>query len=238
MLTVYLSGPNTQQQAHAARGMPVLLSFATTSQWIERYVPSFDRVLGDSGAFSEFNSGKKIDLDGFAEWSTRLLEHPHVDAVATLDNIAGNWRQGLANWDATPWTFPVYHDTDPPEALDAILERMPGRPQWIGLGMTPPRQSRAWLATALARIEERRPAVNVHGFALRAHLDVLLRYRGRSVSVDSTNWMLDVRQILDNRMTRHLTPAEALDIVVKRYARERHTMQTDSDLPLFQEMTR
>ena len=61
-MIVYLASPNTQQQAEHAEGMPVLLSYACCSKWIEKgYQQSFSRILIDSGAFSEFKSKKKID---------------------------------------------------------------------------------------------------------------------------------------------------------------------------------
>lgn len=222
MLTVYLGSPRTQQQAHSANGMPVLLSYPLYSKWMDGYLASYDRVLVDSGAFSELNSGVSVDLDGYAEFSKSMLSVPHVDACACLDDIRGDWRRGLRNWESMPWTFPVFHDSDPPEALEAILERVfdDGRPRWIGLGMVPPRRSADWLDQTLSTLEKRAPGLHVHGFALRGHLDRLLKHRGRSVSVDSVNWILDVRKILDSPLTRHLTPAEALDIIVKRYRRD------------------
>lgn len=222
MLTTYLSSPQNQGQAHAARGMPVLLSFGCVSSWVDRYTPSFDRILVDSGAFSEINSGKKIDLDAYCEFSRNMLLRPNVDAAACLDDISGDWQRGLRNWEAAPWTFPCYHDTDPEEALEEILVRLSDltRPQWIGLGMKPPRRGAAWLERTVRAIEDRAPRIHIHGFAMRRHLDILLSYKGRSVSVDSTNWLLDVRKVLDCPLTRHLTPMEALDIIVKRYARE------------------
>lgn len=249
MLTQYLSSPNTQQQAHAVRGMPVLLSFAlckrakeTGKNWMARYELSFDRILIDSGAFSELNSGKVIDGDEYGEWSLRKMkENDRVDACACLDSIAGDWRSGLDNWHAYQHTFPVFHDTDPPEALERILEALPGRPQWIGLGMKPPRTAERWLDETLTTIEQRAPGLHVHLFAGRKFLRRLTRYRGRSVSTDSTNWLRDVAQILQNPLTRHLTPAEALDIIVKRYQRYRITTANEEtrdaddlqDLPLF-----
>lgn len=223
--TVYLSSPNTQHQAHAANGMPVLLSFpiASSQTWLDRYLPSFDRVLVDSGAFSELNSGQAVDLDAYAKWSQEMLAFPNVDAAACLDDIRGDWKRGLDNWEALPWTFPVYHDSDPPEALDAILER---EPEWLGLGMMPPRKGARWLGETLAILRERAPLIHVHGFALRRYIGSLMRHRG-TISADSTNWFLDVRAMLANNLTAHLTPAECLDVIVKRYRRDAFTKDTN-----------
>lgn len=207
-MRVYLSSPGNQMQAAAVKDMPVLLSFAVcgTWDWIGSYAPSFSRVLVDSGAFSEFNSGKVVDLDAYAEWAKQWH---WADAIAALDDIRGDWKKGIANWRKYPHMFPTYHSSDPPEALEAILKF---RPKWLGLGMVPPRNKEPWLRRTLNRLEN--VPVHVHGFALQeyAHLP-------RLDSVDSTNWFRDSQKLLVNSLTRHLTPAEALEIVVKRYQR-------------------
>jgi hypothetical protein len=207
----YLSSPGGHLQADYLRDMPVLLSYAQhTRRFLDDYLSSFRRVLIDSGAFSVLNSGKQIDVDAYAEWSAEYRDLPHVDAVAALDDIAGDWEQGLANWRRHPWMFPTYHDSDPQEALDAILAYSP---QWLGLGMVPPRDSEAWLLRTLGRI----PAeVHIHGWALRA-----FTWHPRLDSVDSTNWMLDAWQM--KKTLPWLTPAECIEIIVKRYQRERRT---------------
>jgi hypothetical protein len=220
----YLSTPGSLAHAQACAGAPVLLSFAYATPWVLDFARAFGRVLWDSGAYSTFNSGKVIDLDDYAETARSL---PWADGAACLDSIKGDWREGLANWDRYPWQFPVYHDTDPPEALDAILERLQdsGRarfrdssPQWVGLGMTPPRNSRRWLAETLARLP---PALHVHGFAMRGHADLITEYRGADCSADSINWWLDSRKVAE--AFPWLTPVECVEIIVKRYTREFRT---------------
>lgn len=208
-------------QAQAAQGAAVLISYAYANPWLMEFTRSFRRVLWDSGAYTAFTKGKVIDLDDYAETARAI---PWADGAASLDDIAGDWRKGLANWDRYPWMFPVYHDSDPPEALDAILERLqdraiarfrPASPQWIGLGMTPPRQSRRWLGETLARL----PAgLHVHGFALRGHADLITAARGAECSADSINWMLDARKVAEDMPW--LTPPECVEIIVKRYERE------------------
>lgn len=225
MLTVYLSSPGSQMHADHVSGMPVLLSYAVYSRkdggvpkWIEDYAPSFGRVLIDSGAFSEFNTGKKIDRNAYSDWAQRW----HMaDAVAALDDIRGDWERGLTNWIEQPGSFPTYHDSDPEEALDEILKR---KPTWLGLGMVPPRKSAHWLKATLERLSQpEHRHIHVHGWALRAYTQY-----SRINSVDSTNWFRDAQQILTNRLTQHLTPAEALQIVVKRYQRESRKVLRDN----------
>lgn len=70
-MMVYLASPNTQQQAEHVEGMPVLLSFACWAPWMDQYQASFRRILIDSGAYSEMNSGKVVDLGAYREWSAR-----------------------------------------------------------------------------------------------------------------------------------------------------------------------
>ena len=221
----YLSTPGSLAHAQAAAGSPVLISYAYASQWLTDFAPAFQRVLWDSGAYTAFTKGKRIDLDAYAETARSI---PWADGAACLDDISGDWKAGLANWDRYPWMFPVFHDSDPPEALDAILERLQdsssGRfrrtsPQWIGLGMVPPRTNRRWLAETLARL----PAgLHVHGFALRGHSDLLIESCGSDCSADSVNWLLDARKIMNDMPW--LTPPECVEIIVKRYQREHRTV--------------
>lgn len=225
----YLSSPGSLAHAQAAAGSPVLLSFAHAAKWLRDFTPAFSNVLWDCGAYSVFNSGKIIDPDAYAE-SARSI--PWADAAAGLDDVAGDWRKGLANWDRYPWMFPTYHDSDPPEALDAILERLQDKTrarfreaslQWIGLGMVPPRLNRRWLAETLARLP---PGLHVHGFATRAHADLIIEARGAECSADSINWILDSRKVAE--VHPWLTPTECVEIVVKRYQRE-HKIQAKAE---------
>lgn len=194
------------------RGMPVLLSYAVSgrSDWLRDYIPSFGPLLIDSGAFSEFNSGKRVDRDAYAEWAEPF--RPVVDAVAALDDIRGDWERGLENWRAYSWMFPTFHDSDPWEALETILSV---RPKWLGLGMVPKngqRTNERWLAETLERLTDY-PG-HVHGWALRGFTGY-----ERLDSVDSTNWFRDSWQVRNDYPW--LTPAECVEIVVKRYQRER-----------------
>ncbi len=204
-MVTYLSSPGNQMQAAAVSGMPVLISFGAAAKWLDDYVPSFGRLLVDSGAYSVLNSGKRIDVDQYAEWAESY--RPWCDAVAALDDIAGDWEKGLENWRRHPWQFPTYHSSDPPEALEVILSESPA---WIGLGMVPPRDKEAWLRKTLERLEG--VPVHVHGWALGSYAS-----HPRIDSVDSTNWFADSWKV--RNAYPWLTPAECVDIIVKRYQR-------------------
>lgn len=226
-MIVYLASPNTQQQAEHAEGMPVLLSFACYSNWLDRYQATFRRLLIDSGAYSEFTSGKPIDPSAYADWASRW--EGHADAIAGLDNISGDWRRSLANYEAMPLGFPTYHETDPPGLLDDLVPLATERGRWLGLGMLPATRARRggedWLRDALDRVPE---SLHVHLWAGRAYT----HFR-RIDSVDSTNWWRDAMKIRTIPDCAHLTYGECLEIVVKRYQRWTRTIRDEEPMPLF-----
>lgn len=215
-VTVFLASPNTQQQAEHVSDMPVLLSFGVhgKNRWIEDYAPTFSRLLIDSGAYSEFSNGKPIDLAAYADWSTRWNDH--ADAIAGLDDIRGDWRKSLANYERFPNGFPTFHESDPPEFLDDLIAMARERSGWIGLGLIPPREGKeTWVRDACERIPD---DIHVHGWACRHYTHVR-----RLDSVDSTNWWRDAMDLRVIPALKHLTYGETLEIVVKRYQRWNRT---------------
>ncbi len=210
-VTFYLSSPGSQMHASAANGMPVLLSFTTHSRWVDDYVPSFSRLLIDSGAFSELRSGVKVDGSEYREWQARWRECEHLDAVAGLDDIRGDWRKSLRNYELYGG-FPTMHETDPPELLADLVPIARERGGWLGIGLLPPRSGKwRWVRETLSRIPD---GLHVHFWAGGEYLS-----HPRVDSVDSTNAWLDVFALRQQRLTGHLTPAECCEIVVKRYQR-------------------
>lgn len=223
-MIVYLASPNTQQQAEHAEDMPVLLSFACYSNWLDRYQQSFGRILIDSGAYSVLNSGKSLSVEEYADWSARW--NGHADAIAGLDDISGDWRRSLRNYERVG--FPTIHDTDPPELLDDLIAISRERGNWLGIGVKPPREGKeSWIRSALDRVPD---DIHVHGWAMRAYTHVR-----RLDSVDSTNWWRDAMMI--TRDMPWLTYGEALEIVVKRYKRWSRTIRDVDETGLFSETT-
>lgn len=210
-MIVYLASPNTQQQAEHVSGMPVLLSYASYDNWLSRgYQQSFSRILVDSGAFSEFTTGRTIDIAQYSDWAQEWVGH--ADAIAGLDDISGDWRRSLQNYQSVPFGFPTFHETDPPELLGDLVQLARERRQWIGLGLLPPREGKErWVRESLDRIPE---GIHVHGWALRRYT-----HCRRLDSVDSTNWWRDAMALRNITMLEHLTYGECLEIVVKRYQR-------------------
>lgn len=215
-MTFYLSSPDNRLQWEAVRGMPVLLSYALAGKKeigsLNRYQAVASRVLIDSGAFSELNTGRAIDLAAYADWSEWW--RGRADAVAALDDISGDWRRGLRNVERMPpgLGFPTWHDTDPPELLADLLPVAAARGGWIGLGLKPPRHGKEkvvrWACDQIP------PGLHVHGWAMGAYTHVR-----RLDSADSTNWLLDLQKYQINPLTEHLTDGEMLEIIVKRYQR-------------------
>jgi hypothetical protein len=226
-MTVYLASPNTQQQAEHVADMPVLLSFACYDPWLDRYQATFKRLLIDSGAFSEFTTGKPVDVAAYGDWAGRWVDH--ADAIAGLDDISGDWRRSLRNYEAFPAGFPTYHETDPHELLDDLIPLARERGRWIGLGMLPETRGRKggvdWLRDALDRI----PAdIHIHGWAMRAYT----KFR-RIDSVDSTNWWRDAMKLRTIPDLNHLTYGECLGIVIKRYQRWERRIEICEPIPMF-----
>ncbi len=211
---VYLASPATQQQAEHACGMPVLLSYACWSPWLDRYQQSFPRLLIDSGAYSEFTTGQAVNLDAYMEWADRW--HGHADAIAGLDDISGDWRKSMRNYEQFPEGFPTIHDTDPPELLDDLVNLALRRRHWLGIGLKPPREGKEkfvrWVCDNVP------DGIHVHGWALRAYTHIR-----RLDSTDSTNWWRDGMAI--RQQLPWLTYGEALEIVVKRYVRWQRTIR-------------
>lgn len=215
-MKVYFSSPGTQQQAEHVSGMPVLLSFATWRPWLSRYQQTFSNIMIDSGAFSELNTGVKIDLDKYAEWSQQWIGH--ADAIAGLDDISGDWKRSLDNYQRFPGGFPTMHDTDPPELLKDLVQLCIERKQWLGLGLKPPRRGKEdFVRWVCDNVPE---DLHIHGWALRTYSKVR-----RINSFDSTNWFRDAMDLRVMKQLQHLTYGETLDIVIKRYVREQRDLK-------------
>ncbi len=208
-MDVFLASPGTQQQAEHCGGMNVLLSFASFNPWLWQYQSSFRKVLIDSGAYSELNSGKVIDIEAYKDWS--LKWKGYAEAIAGLDDIRGDWKRSLANYAKNEWSFPTWHDTDPLELLTDLIAISKERKTWLGIGLMPPRQGKEKIIRdALDLIPE---SIHVHGWALRAYTHIR-----RLDSVDSTNWWRDAMDLRKKLYWLHY--GECLDLIIKRYQRE------------------
>src|SRR5215831_3208528 len=219
-MTVYLSSPKSQMHCAALTDMPVLLSFANWHPFVSTYQTAFSRVMLDSGAFSEFNSGKMIDLTAYRDWSEPWRNR--ADAIAGLDDIRGDWHKSLANYAAIPWGFPTFHDSDPAELLPDLVAMAQARQTWLGIGLVPPRHGKEhFLRRTFDCIPQE---LHIHLFAGREYVGI-----ERVNSTDSTDWWLTALRLRGIAELKHLTPAECLEIVIKRYKRWNRKMEMQNE---------
>ena len=181
------------------------------------YAKTYDHLLIDSGAYSVFSSGVRIDALEYKEWHEQW--DGMADAVAGLDDIDGDWRKSLRNYEVGGG-FPTYHDTDPPELLSQLVGLAAERGKWLGIGLKPPRNNRrGWLRETLDQIPG---DIHVHGWAMRKYGDL-----ARFDSVDSTNWWRDGFKL--KTQLPWLSYGECLDVIVKRYQRCHRNTPVDRD---------
>jgi hypothetical protein len=221
-MNVYLASPNTQQQAEHVADMPVLLSFAIYAKWLDQYQATFSRILIDSGAFSEMNTGKVVDGLAYKDWWQRWVGH--ADAIAGLDDIRGDWRRSLSNYEKFGG-FPTIHDTDPKEILDDLIAiSIQQGNNWLGIGLMPPRDGKEdFVRWVCDNVPE---DIHIHGWALRAYTHVR-----RLDSVDSTNWWRDAMALRARAGLDFLTYGECLEIIVKRYKRWKRVVKDVMEEP-------
>jgi hypothetical protein len=195
--------------------MPVLVSFAAYSPFLKRggYMSSFSHLLLDSGAYSELNSGIRVDLGKYVEWAA---EFPYADAWAGLDDISGDYKRSMANY--LRGGFPTFHNSDPEDLLPELIAMAQEGDGWIGIGLTPPRYGyEPWLRRTLERI----PAgLHVHGWALGRYTSI-----PRLDSFDSTHAWIEWQKIR-NSLGSWATSAECMELAVKKVKRQARSVET------------
>jgi len=150
----------------------ILISFAefNTRKALESYISQFDYPLDiffDSGAFSAYSRGYRIDLEDYGRF---LLENQHFFTVYANLDVIGDWR---ATWDnqqkleamgLSP--LPVFHYGEPWEYLEQLVRRY----DYLALGGMAGVRSKTklvpWIAQCFCIIRSIKPHCRVHGFAL------------------------------------------------------------------------
>lgn len=144
-----------------------------------------DWVL-DSGAFSAFGIGAKIDLDEYIDFckNTGAWEPPRE--IFGLD-VIGDWETGLRNveamWSEGIEAIPTYHIGEPREVLEHIVTRYPK----IAISVSGTRLRGAKLIEWTEQVFSIAWPKKIHGFAL-VRSELLNRFPFHSV--DSTSWKL------------------------------------------------
>jgi hypothetical protein len=166
------------------------------------------RIFLDSGAFSVWNRGERINLDNYIEFCKRYAKD--LDAIATLDVIPGKpnekvqsiqadtaaW-EGWANYQKmlkaglpTEKLLHTFHQDDPEWAIEKLIKE--GGP-YIGISPANDRtsmQRKEWLdKICVPHIldSKGKAKVKFHGFAVTS-LKLTLAYDW--FSVDSSSWRL------------------------------------------------
>lgn len=208
--TMYLSSPPDPLFASVCEGMPVLLCFGHYKEWMRAHQATFKSILIDSGAFSENSTGKKVDIEAYKDWSKKWIDH--AEAIAGLDDIAGDWKRSLKNYEFIPWSFPTWHDTDPIELIKDLVPIALERKTWIGIGLEKvERKDREKLIReVLSYIPDE---IHVHGWAMR-HYSFIRRFD----SFDSTSWWRNAMVLRPKMPWLHL--GECAEIIIKKYQRE------------------
>ena len=165
--------------------------------------PDQFRFFLDSGAYSAWTRGTKIDLDEYCEFIKANCEQ--IDVYASLDVIPGkpgsiateqerneaaeaSWRNYLYMVEEGLHPLPVYHYGEPERFLDRMLSY---GCDYIGIGglvgVPGPRRI-WWLDRVFQRLTDDAgmPIVKTHGFGMTS-IPLIFRYPW--YSVDSTTWI-------------------------------------------------
>lgn len=178
-------------------------SLLTTSRKQMAITPDQFRFFLDSGAFSAWSRGTKIDLDEYCEFIRANIDL--LDVYASLDVIPGapgraattterneaaeqSWQNYLYMVKDGLSPLPVYHYGEDQRFLDRMLAH---GCDYIGIGGLvgiPGPSRRAWLDGVFTHITDAQgmPIVKTHGFGMTA---VPLIFRYPWYSIDSTTWI-------------------------------------------------
>lgn len=142
-----------------------------------------DWVL-DSGAFSAFNVGAKIDLGQYIEACRHLMAtDPTLSEVFALD-VIGDHDASIKNcekmWEAGVPAIPCFHAGEPEGALLHIAKEYP-KIALGGVALAKARKKDEWAAQCFARVWPKK----VHGFGFGSEKSLMLLPWH---SVDATNW--------------------------------------------------
>lgn len=162
---------------------------------VERIRRDGVKVFLDSGAFSAFSLGVKVDLPKYCDYILRNLDIiEHVDGqplASVLDAIGdcdGTYRNQMEMERHGVRPLPCFHYGEPEEALEYYVANY----SYITIGGMVPistPQLKLWLDRLWAKYltnPDGTPKIKVHGFGLTS-LPLMMRYPW--YSVDSSTWV-------------------------------------------------
>ncbi len=187
MSRVYLAYSNSSGFQSLAKGpgrdpANVLVAFPEAPKFFKiRTQLAYSHWMLDSGAWSVYNSGKKIDLQQYIEFC-KLCDADEVVALDVIQDWKGSVKNTEAMWKAGVKAIPVYHVGEPEEALLEMARNFPK----IGIGTSIRKYSgirEQWIAQVFARVWPKK----IHGFGL-THWNIASRFPFHSV--DSATWAI------------------------------------------------
>lgn len=179
-------------------------SLWTNRLWSYHYIKTDKNIMSttnkkvklflDSGAYSAWTQGSKIDIQEYIQF---IKENKNVIPVyANLDSIGspeGTWKNQMIMEEAGLTPMPVFHYGEDPKWLKRILSK---KYEYIALGGMVPISTKdlmSWLdmlwSTYLTD-DQGMPVCKVHGFGLTS-FPLMMRYPW--YSVDSTSWVVTGR---------------------------------------------
>lgn len=189
-MRVYFTGMPlaTSDYLRLMRGRHVMYSFPCRGRAAYRELSRFSSVVLDSGAYSVWRRGLRIDLGAYADYCHSVSAR--VEWYASLD-VIGDWRAGEKNLAAMEARglapVPVYHLGEPWGLLEDLVSAYERVALGRGSGMT---FRLLWrlLEETFARTSDEAgtPLVRFHGFRMT---DRRLMRRFPFESVDSTTWI-------------------------------------------------
>jgi len=152
------------------------------------------KIFLDSGAYSAFTQGIKIDIQEYIEFIKKYKRHLEVYAnLDVIKNPDATFRNQLIMEKAGLEPLPVFHFGSDIKWLRRYIDR--GH-DYIALGVAQNNTTdklSPWLDTLFSKYltdSDGMPIIKVHGFAV-TNFTVMLRYPW--YSVDSTSWIITAR---------------------------------------------
>ncbi len=181
-MKIYFAGLSDERLI--TKDTEILLSYVNDLKHVEK-LKHKKKLFLDSGAFSAFTKGKKVDIDKYIEY---IKANEHLLGVYALLDVIGNeeaTKKNLAYMEAHGLKpLPVFHFKSDLNLLREMVEKY----DYIALGgLVPLAKKRAllkdWLDTCFSIIQDK---TKIHGFGINAFW-AWERYP--FYSVDATSWI-------------------------------------------------
>ena len=157
------------QAARILRGRHAFVSFADTSQ-LSIVQEVCQTWALDNGAYSFFNSGKKVDWDDFYHFVDEVRS-PSMDFFVIPDVIGGSEEENDELIESCPFNdgVPVWHTDESIQRLEKLIERFPLICLGSGEGLVPNHHDwwiRIHQALEVICDSTGRPKVKIHGLRM------------------------------------------------------------------------